>query len=151
MPKETAPVSWLSPKNDFVFKLLFGSEDEDSKELLVAFLNDALDVPEGQSLAKLEILNPTLNKESIADKLAILDVRARAVGYGSVNVEIQLSNQKNIHKRSLYYSSKLYEDQLGEGDKYNKLTKVVTINLIDFQFFPFNFYHSCYGMKEEHT
>lgn len=152
MPNETVPVSWLSPKNDFVFKLLFGGEDEDSKELLVSFLNDALDVPEGQSLARLEILNPMLNKESISDKLAILDVRARAVGYGgSVNIEIQLSNQKNIHKRSLYYTSKLYDDQLGEGEKYSKLTKVVAINLIDFQFFSSNYYHSCYGIKEEHT
>ena len=148
---EQVPVSWLKPKNDFVFKLLFGSEDETSKELLLAFLNDVLDVPEGQSLAKLEILNPTLNKESILDKLAILDVRARAVGYGYVNVEIQLSNQKNIHKRSLYYASKLYEEQLNEGEKYKKLTKVIAINLMDFQFFPSAAYCSCYGLREDHT
>ena len=148
---EEAYVSWLKPKNDFVFKLLFGSEDVASKELLLALLNDVLDVPEGQSLAKLEILNPTLNKESITDKLAILDVRARAVGYGYVNVEVQLSNQKNIHKRSLYYASKLYEEQLGEGEEYKELTKVVAINFIDFRFFPSDAYRSCYGLREDHT
>ena len=110
-----------------------------------------MDVPDGQSLAKLEILNPTLNKESITDKLAILDVRARAVGYGYVNVEVQLSNQKNIHKRSLYYASKLYEEQLDEGEKYKELTKVVAINFIDFRFFPSDAYRSCYGLREDST
>ncbi|UTW68559.1 PD-(D/E)XK nuclease family transposase [Anaerobacillus sp. HL2] len=56
-------------------------------------------------------------------------MRARAAGYSDVNVEIQLSNQKNIHKRSLYYVSKLYEEQLDEGEKnYRKLTKVIGVN-----------------------
>ncbi|WP_275980222.1 PD-(D/E)XK nuclease family transposase [Halalkalibacter alkaliphilus] len=49
---EQTPLQWLKPKNDFVFKLLFGSEDETSNQLLLAFLNDVLDVPEGQSLVK---------------------------------------------------------------------------------------------------
>ncbi|WP_082918217.1 PD-(D/E)XK nuclease family transposase [Oceanobacillus sp. Castelsardo] len=47
---------------------------------------------------------------------------------------MQLSNQKNIHKRSLYYASKLYEEQLDEGEKYKELTKVVAVNLIDFSY-----------------
>ncbi|UTW70868.1 PD-(D/E)XK nuclease family transposase [Anaerobacillus sp. HL2] len=48
--------------------MLFGSDDETSKELLLALLNDVLNVPLGQSLVKLEILNPTFPKENIADK-----------------------------------------------------------------------------------
>lgn len=105
----------LRPKNDFVFKLLFGSDNEESKELLLAFLNDVLNVPKGQSLVSVEVLNPFLNKDSIGDKLAILDIKAKAAGYGIINVEIQLTNQKNIHKRSLYYTAKLFEEQLEEG------------------------------------
>ena len=35
-------------------------------------------------------LNPTFNQQDISDKYAILDIKARAVGYGYVNVEIQL-------------------------------------------------------------
>ncbi|UTW68541.1 hypothetical protein KHA80_13150 [Anaerobacillus sp. HL2] len=31
---------------------MFGSEDEVSNQLLLAFLNDVFDVPEGQSLVK---------------------------------------------------------------------------------------------------
>ncbi|UTW68536.1 hypothetical protein KHA80_13115 [Anaerobacillus sp. HL2] len=34
---EQTPIKWPKPKNDFVFKLLFGSEDELSNQLLLAF------------------------------------------------------------------------------------------------------------------
>ena len=145
------PISWLKPKNDFIFKLLFGSDDNESKELLLAFLNDVLSVPEGQSLASVEILNPISKKENVADKLAILDVKAKVAGYGNINVEIQLTNQKNIDKRSLFYGAKLYEEQLSEGEDYRKLTRAVAINLIDFNYFTAEAYRSCYRLMEEYT
>lgn len=144
-------VSWLRPKNDFIFKLIFGSDTERSKELLLAFLNDVLNVPNGQSLVAVELLNAQLNKQNINDKAGILDVRAKAVGYGHVNVEIQLTNQKNIHKRSLYYGAKVYEEQLGKGEDYHHLTRVVAINIIDFSFFSSESYQSCYRLMEEKT
>ena len=59
------PSNWLLPKNDFMFKLIFGSDDPLSREILLAFVNDVLEVPVGQSLVKLEIVNPTLNKENL--------------------------------------------------------------------------------------
>ena len=49
-----------------------------------------LNVPKGQSVVSIQILNPTFNQQDISDKYAILDIKARAVGYGYVNVEIQL-------------------------------------------------------------
>ena len=61
-----------------------------------------LNVPKGQSIVSIQILNPTFNQQDISDKYAILNIKAKAVGYGYVNVEIQLTNQKNIHKRSFF-------------------------------------------------
>lgn len=90
------PEIWLKQKNDFIFKLSFGSEGKQSKELLLAFLNDVLNVPEGQSLVAVEIQNPMTEKKNLADKMVILDVKAKVAGYGFVNIEIQLTNQKNI-------------------------------------------------------
>lgn len=113
------------------------------------FLNDVLNVPKGQSLVAVEILNPISKKEYVADKVVILDVKARVVGYGVVNIEIQLANQKNIHKRSLYYGAKLYEGQLEEGENYRRLSRVIAINIIDFQFFTSDAYHSCFRLMEE--
>lgn len=34
------PFNWLKPKNDFVLKWILGSDNDQSKELLLAFLND---------------------------------------------------------------------------------------------------------------
>ena len=68
-----------------------------------------------------------------------------------MNVEIQLTNQKNIHKRSLYYGAKLYEEQLGKGDDYHQLTRIVAINLLDFSFFTLDTYRCCYRLMEEYT
>lgn len=151
MAKDKDSLLWLRPKNDFIFKLIFGSDNEQSKELLLAFLNDLLDVPVGQSLVAVEILDPTFNKQALEDKLSILDVRARVIGYGFIDVEIQLTNQKNIDKRSLYYASKLFEEQLGEGDEYHKLNRVVAINIVDFSYFTMENYKCCYRLMEEKT
>lgn len=141
------PINWLRPSNDFIFKLLFGSDDDVSKELLLAFCNDLFNVPTGQSLVNIEMLNPILNKGSITDKLAILDVKARVVGYGFINLEMQVNNQKNIHKRSLYYASKLIEEQMGEGEEYKKLKKVITINVMDFYYFSSDTYVNQFGLR----
>ena len=73
------------------------------------------------------------------------------MGYGYINIEIQLTNQKNIHKRSLFYASRLYEGQLSEKGKYKTLTKVVAINLIDFNYFQSGDYRRCFGLKEDES
>lgn len=143
------PFNWLMPKNDFVLKLILGSENDQSKELLLAFLNDFLYVPALQSFTSVEILNPIINKQSIYDKGSILDIKAKVPGYGYVNIEMQLANQNNMHKRSLYYASKLIENQLFVSDEYTKVERVVAINLLDFPFFSSTPYHSCFRLMEE--
>ena len=45
----------------------------------------------------------------------------------------------------------LYEEQLGKGDDYHKLARVVAINLLDFSFFSSDSYRSCYRLMEEYT
>ncbi|MCM3715610.1 Rpn family recombination-promoting nuclease/putative transposase [Alkalihalobacillus oceani] len=145
------PITWLKPKNDFIFKLIFGSDRKKSKALLLSLLNDFLQVPDGKSFGAVEIVNPFTDKQNVNDKLSVFDIKAKISGYGYANVEIQLTNQKNIHKRSLYYGAKLYEEQLGKGDDYYQLTKVTTINLLDFEFFTSDAYYNCYRLMEEKT
>lgn len=143
------PFNWLKPKNDFVLKLILGSENDQSKELLLAFLNDFLYVPALQSFTSVEILNPIINKQSIYDKGSILDIKAKVPGYGYINIEMQLTNHNNMHKRSLYYASKLIGNQLFVSDEYTKVERVVAINLLDFPFFSSTPYHSCFRLMEE--
>ena len=50
----------MSPKIDFVFKLIFG--DEKNKEILIAFLSDVLRLPK-KEFKNIELLNTELIKE----------------------------------------------------------------------------------------
>ena len=79
-------------------------------------------------------MNPELNREFKDDKKSILDVRAVTIEGMQINIEIQLSNQYDIEKRSLYYWAKMYSRQMREGMAYKELAKAVTINILDFNY-----------------
>ncbi|AWI13858.1 hypothetical protein CQJ30_17900 [Caldibacillus thermoamylovorans] len=145
------PIFWLKPKNDFVFKFIFGRGTKQSNKLLLALLNDVFNVPKGLSLGTVEITNPLTFQTNVTDQYAILDIRAKVAGFGHVNLEMQRVNQRNIDKRSLYYGAKLFEEQLDKGNEYRELKKVVTINFLDFSYFTTDMYHSCYRLMEKRT
>jgi len=71
--------------------------------------------------------NPNIDKKSINDKYSILDVRAKANDNTIVDIEIQIANNSDMVKRTVYYLSKLIEEQIFEGDDYTKLIKSVTL------------------------
>ncbi len=48
-----------------------------------------------------------------------------------INIEIQVKNEYNMIKRSLYYWSKMYEGQLTKGQDYDTLSIIICINVID--------------------
>jgi hypothetical protein len=62
---------YLDPKNDFVFKRVFGEH----KDLLVSFLNALMPLEPGQRIEAIEYLPPDLVPENPAKKLSIVDVR----------------------------------------------------------------------------
>ena len=142
---------WLLPKNDFVFKLLLGTDNKQSKELLIHFLNDLFQVPKGQSIPNVHLKNPHLKKEHLTNKASILDIKAQIPGMGIISIEMQLENQYNMDKRSLFYCAKLIAEQLDDGDNYKKLRKTTAINLLDFNYFNQKNYHSIYHLTERET
>ena len=64
----------LDPKNDWMFKQIFGEEKH--KELLIKFLNDMLDehVLHGDLIKDVTFLKTILDKEIIALRQSIVDV-----------------------------------------------------------------------------
>lgn len=54
-------------------------------------------------------------------------------------------------KRSLYYWSKLYEEQLGEGEEYSNLRRTICINILNFKYLKNNRFHNGYRLKEIQT
>ena len=137
----------LNHKIDFVFKKIFGSEEH--PEILISFLNAVLKPK--KPIVSVEIKNSDLEKEYIEDKFSRLDVKALTSNKEIINIEIQLKNEYNMIQRSLYYWSKLYEEQLSEGDRYDKLSRTVCINILDFKYLKNDRFHNGYRLKEIET
>ena len=137
----------LDPKMDFVFKNIFGSEKHPN--ILISFLNATLKPKD--LITEVEIKNTDLNKGYIEDKFSRLDVKATTSNNEIINIEIQLKNEYNMIKRSLYYGSKLYSEQLNEGEDYSLLKRTICINILNFKYLKTRMFHSVYRMKEIHT
>ena len=137
----------LDPKMDFVFKNIFGSEKHPN--ILISFLDATLKPKD--LITEVEIKNTDLNKGYIEDKFSRLDVKATTSNNEIINIEIQLKNEYNMIKRSLYYWSKLYSEQLNEGEDYSVLKRTICINILNFKYLKTRMFHSVYRMKEIHT
>lgn len=137
----------LNPKIDFVFKKIFGSEKHPG--VLISFLNAVLKPK--NNITDVEIKNTDIDKSYIEDKFSRLDVKAVTSKNEIINIEIQLKNEYNMIKRSLYYLSKMYEEQLGEGEDYSKLNRTVCINILNFKYLKTEKFHTGYRLKELET
>ena len=80
-----------------------------------------------------------------------MDIKAVTSSKETINIEIQLKNENNMIKRSLYYLSKMYEEQLGEGDDYAKLERTICINILNFKYLSTEVFHTGYRFKEMYT
>ncbi|MDP4146881.1 MAG: Rpn family recombination-promoting nuclease/putative transposase [Bacillota bacterium] len=138
----------MSPKNDFVFKYIFGNEK--NKDLLIVFLSDILTLPE-EEFAEIEILNSELLKEFKEDKKGILDVRVRTKSGKQIDIEIQVVPTEFMAERTLFYWSKMYTSQIKPGDTYDMLKKCITINIVDFKCTPLKKLYSSYHLSEDKT
>jgi predicted transposase/invertase (TIGR01784 family) len=137
----------LNPLNDFLFKKLFG--DENDKELLIGLLNAILQI----EIVNLTIENEKLDRFKEEEKLGILDIKAKMADGEKINIEVQLLNQKNMIPRTLFYWSKLFLEDFEAGRNYKELKKTVTINILGFKLEELRSesFHSIYQLGEAQT
>ena len=140
-------VALLPPKMDFVFKRIFGNENHPN--VLISFLNAVLNPVD--PIQSVELKDTTIEKSHLEDKYSRLDVKAMTNKGEHINIEIQLKDEYNMIKRSLYYWSKLYEGQLENGENYQKLSRTICINLLDFNLLNHDKFHSVYRLKDCET
>ncbi|MBT2577518.1 Rpn family recombination-promoting nuclease/putative transposase [Bacillus sp. ISL-8] len=119
---------------DFAFKQLFGTRG--NEQILMQFLNVTLASSLSSPIRTLKIEDPHLHRQYEKDKLSILDVLATLNDETQVSIEIQLNDQHDFLKRSLYYWSRLYASQMQKGVSYDALRKTITINILNFPVFP---------------
>jgi len=118
----------LSPLSDIIFKLLM--ETEHSIEILTDFLLSVLNLSPDE-YDDISITNPFLIQEYKGDKLGILDVKLKLKSSKIINIEIQVDPAPYMGSRVLYYTSKMVTEQMSEGDKYDKIKRVISIIITD--------------------
>ena len=88
-------------------------------------------------VCQLSSVDPTCSdKMTLDDKLSILDIRARDERGRLYNVEMQMVATASLTQRFLYYWSKLYSQQLSEGDDYSRLCPTISICFVNGNVFP---------------
>jgi len=125
--------AFLPVKSDVVFRLFFA--DERNKEFLIEFLKSVLKLPE-EDYNEIEIADPHLLREYPEDKLGIIDVKLHTKSRKVVHIEIQLSVTPETRERIVFYDAKLITEQVGSGDEYGIIKKVISIVITDEKLIP---------------
>ena len=112
----------LSPKLDVVFQALFG--EVGNERITKAFLQEILK----EKIDKIELnVNPILRRETIEDKMGVLDVVAKINNKQNVDIEMQMISNEKLPERILYYWARLFSKGIKKGEDYEKLEKTIAI------------------------
>ncbi len=135
-------------KVDFAFKNVFGDEKHINglKYLLHTILAYSKD-----EFEEINILNSEMTKDYYGGKESRLDILVRLKNGEYINIEMQMDNVKSNEKRFLLYWSLVYNRQLKKGDPYEKLTKTISISILDYELENSDRLHSIYHITEDET
>ena len=128
--------------NDYFMRYLFSSKD--SNLILLDFINSTMLDAGMKTFRSVEILTPFNYKENYDDKETIADVKCITQNGTVVIIEIQLQGNSRFPERILYYWASNYSKLLKHGEKYDALTPVISINLLNFNLDDNDNVHSCY-------
>lgn len=131
--------------SDIVFKRVFSKEG--NEDILKALLEAILEIP----IRDVVVKNPELPRNLYESKAGILDVKVEIDKDIICNIEMQVKDLKNMDKRSTYYMSRILSDELKKNEKYTEVKNTIVINLLNFEFYKRNSYHSIAHMKFEKT
>lgn len=135
-------------KVDYAFKQLFGIEK--NKDLTIFLLNAILNRTGRNAIKEVSFMSQELSGEHQEDKQSRLDILVKTQENIAINIEIQLSNQHDMIKRTLYYWSKIYTSELKKGFGYHKLRPAITINICNFSLFKqTDAYHTSFHLYED--
>ena len=131
----------IDPTVDCVFKALLGSEE--NKDLLIHFLNAMMDLPPGETIVDVKILNPVNERSHLRDKRTVVDVKAIDSHQNIYQVDIQGRLHSYLAERMAHNWATLLGKDLMEGEYFDKVRPVVSIWLMGQAMFPdspFNFH-----------
>ena len=143
--EETNKVNILPLSNDYVFKRIFGKGG--NERILKSLLEAILEI----KIQKIEIKNSEIPKESIKEKLSILDIKAEINEKIMLDIEMQVGNTTAIDKRLVVYSSKLVAGDIKVSERYPDAKNTIVICITTDNILKRNAYLSIAKLKFEKT
>ena len=140
-------IKYFNPLNDYFIRYLF-TDKGSSEAILLDFINSIMLNANMKTFRSVEILTPFNLKKNRNLKETIVDVKCLTQNGSVVIIEIQLQGNSRFPERILYYWAANYSKLLKHGEKYDELTPVISINLLNFNLDKTKNIHSCYMLYE---
>ena len=131
--------------DDYIFKRTFTRDDPNG------ILRDLLESILKIKIRNVLVLKSEIPKDLLDEKASRLDIRAEIDNERIINIEMQVKYQSDIEKRSTLYMSKNISTQIKIAEKYGLLKPSIVINILNFNRYRRNSYHSVAHMKFEKT
>jgi predicted transposase/invertase (TIGR01784 family) len=125
---------FVNPRTDYAFKKIFGSEQ--SHDILISFLNAILNLTGDDVIIAVTINDPYQPPKTGGMKDTFLDVKVQDQRGLVYLVKMQVLNSMGFEKQMLFNACKAYVNQLGRGEMYRLLNRVVAITITGFVLFP---------------
>ncbi|GHT23896.1 hypothetical protein FACS189430_07910 [Bacteroidia bacterium] len=142
---------YLDPKNDLVFKRVFGEHPH----LLISFLNALLPLEKDRVVESVEYLPHEQADIQIDSRRTIVDVKCKDSHGRQFIVEMQMYWSSVFNSRMVFNASRAFARQLKKGDNYTQLKPVYGIAILNDYMQPkdenSNFYHHYKTVNIENT
>jgi predicted transposase/invertase (TIGR01784 family) len=122
--------------NDVLFKMFFVKNPGYLKRVVSMILKTPI-----ESITEFTITNGEIPPEEVGSKFCRLDINMTVNGQ-KVDLEVQVADEDDYKKRSLYYWAREYSSSLKSGDEYIDLPKVILISIVGFKLFDCEEFHS---------
>ncbi len=133
----------VSLKYDVSFKYLMLNET-----VRRYFISDVLGLPSGE-IRCVRLGHTFLWRRLRRHKAGILDILVELNDDSKINIELQIRKFSHWDKRSLFYLSKMFTEDLLAGEKYQKLKRCICINILDFNLDDLPEYHKIYRLRDK--
>jgi predicted transposase/invertase (TIGR01784 family) len=143
-------MKFIDPRIDFAFKKIFGGED--TKDILMNFIEALLDLSDVRKLKDITIMDPFSSPRVKGLKMSIIDVKCTDLRGVTYIVEMQVKKTKAFFKRIQYNAAKTYANQIAKGEDYPRLNQVIAVTITGFTLFEdIDAYVTRHATKETET
>jgi predicted transposase/invertase (TIGR01784 family) len=111
---------------DYAFKLFFATKETHRLISLLNAIFENKQIP--RIITELSIVNPSLEKAAVEDKLSVLDIRAKLADGTNICIEMHLYDVIALKFKTLRSWARVYGEELQPGQKYRDQNMVICIS-----------------------